>query len=85
MIVLTATLLNANGRAFDVPLGVVTIINDGSGTMDRGNYRVSLKTDGRRRGKVRMADVIGFPRRSRSTWEILRRALNEMAERGVLP
>lgn len=83
MIVVLAHLLNANGRDYDASLGSMTIVNTG-GTHDRGEYIVTLKKDPRRRGKLAVASVSDFPRRSLSTWELLRRALNDLHERGEL-
>lgn len=51
-------------------LNVVKIINDGSGTSTRGNYRVTV---GSRQGEAR---VVGFARKSTDVVELLRRALN---------
>jgi hypothetical protein len=81
MIVFTATLLNANGRDFDKSLGVFTIINDGTGARMSGNYDVQLKLS---RGRALRGRVENFPRRSRGTWELLRRALNDLHGQGKL-
>jgi hypothetical protein len=63
-------------------LGSVLIANDGTGDKSRGNYTAAATRDGRRKyfGVVR-----GFPRRSRSALELLRRALNAIHQAEPLP
>ena len=51
-------------------LNWVKIVNDGTGTPTRGNYRVKVGT---RQDEAR---VIGFARKSTDAVELLRRALN---------
>ncbi len=57
-------------------LGMAMVKNDATGSNTHGNYRVELvgKTNRYRRQAV----VADFPRKSRSVWELLRRALNNV-------
>lgn len=82
MIVVTATLLNANGRDHDAGLGVFTIINNGAGSATQGDYDIHLKIPG---VPVKYGSVEDFPRLERGVWELLRLALNDLHERGQLP
>lgn len=64
-------------------LGRVKIANDGTGGARRGNY-VVVAWNGRSR-RPRGGYVEGFPRRSRSALELVRRALNDLSAKGRLP
>jgi len=56
-----------------------TIVNDGSGTVSRGNYAISL---GDRAGKLyKWGTVKDFPRRTDSAWQLLFLALKDIFER----
>lgn len=80
MIRVTVDLYSAISRTRSHTLARVTIGNDLTGGPTRGNYVVRAQT-GRR---MRTARVVGFPRRSRSGLELLRRALNALAKEGRL-
>lgn len=82
MIRVTLRLESAVDARRDRTLAVVNIANKGSGTAARGNYLVAARRGG---GRTRFAGVEGFPRRSRSALELLRRGLNALAEKGELP
>lgn len=81
MIVVEIVLRSAISRDRDRPLGTVEIGNV-SGTVDAGTYRVRAQ---RPHGRERVATVVGFPRKSKSALELLRRALNALHDRGDLP
>lgn len=56
-------------------LGTAIIANDGTGTEEIGNYRVTLSKWGRPQRVWRRGRVEGFPRKSRGPWDLLYRAL----------
>lgn len=72
MILFEGVVLSAFGRHSDRSLGRVVIVNDGSGDSRVGNYNVTLK---RERGRLRQARVVGFPRKRKDAWDLLREAL----------
>ena len=53
-------------------LGVMEIINDGSGDTYNGNYNVHKVG---RQGPMTITRIEGFKRRSRNVWQLLARAL----------
>lgn len=56
-------------------IGRLKIANDGTGTLERGNYTWALD-DGKPHGEVRRGRVRGFPRAPRGgAWRLLRRVL----------
>ena len=52
------------------------IVNDGSGTVRRGNYYFWLSQSGRITHKTRWGQVRDFPRMSKNVWHLLARCLN---------
>lgn len=71
MVVIKAVLHSAiTGK--EKVLGEVLVINDGTGTKQRGNYNVVFR---RARSEKRVR-VENFPRLSKDIWELLRRGLN---------
>ena len=52
------------------------IVNDGSGTKKRGNYKVKLWL--RKKSVWKEVEIKNFPRRSYNVWELLKRILNEI-------
>lgn len=52
------------------------IANDGSGTLQRGNYRFQLSQSRRLNVTARAGTVKGFPRLSKNVWHLLRLVLN---------
>lgn len=83
MILVRVELESARGAKYNRVLGFAAIANDGKGTRTRGNYQIALQHG--QRGEVRQTRVENFPRRSRSVFELLRRALNELERMGNLP
>jgi len=71
MIRITVELLPHGSEERRRTLGTATIINDGSGTWDTGNYRAEVK--GAR--AVRRCAVLGFPRLRQDAWALLLRVL----------
>lgn len=63
-------------------LGVMSMTNDGTGTRERGSYRVTLR---RGRGKLRCTEVLDFPRKTSSIFQLLRWALNKLHKEKNLP
>jgi len=82
MILFTAHLLNANGRAGDKHLGSVLIGNDGSGDRDTGNYRVYYKEGNG--STVHEVTVKDWPRLERGAWQLLMAALQQLDRGGRL-
>lgn len=76
MIVVTMYLRSAISTQRNRLLATVTIANDGTGDAKTGNYNVKARVGSR--GKMREARVEGFPRRTKTVLELLRRALNEV-------
>lgn len=81
MIVVEIVLRSAISRDRDRALGIVRIANVG-GTVQAGEYQVIAV---RPHGRPRVGRVVGFPRKSKSALELLRRALNALHEKGDLP
>lgn len=54
-----------------------TMTNDGTGTLQRGNYRFQLSQSGRPNATSRVGSVRDFPRRAKNVWWLLREVLNE--------
>lgn len=54
-----------------------TIVNDGSGTPRRGNYKFDLSRSGRITVTSRRGEVKDSPRASKNVWHLLRLVLNE--------
>lgn len=87
MLVIKLELWPQGDQAKARPMGEIRIANDGSGTPEKGNYRVELSHSGMyvgKRGVYRRGRVEGFPRRA-SVYEILRRALESALRRGGRP
>jgi hypothetical protein len=76
-------LVSARGRQFDKTLGTANIANTGTGSRANGDYVVALWNGAH--GRMRRGSVRGFPRKSRSAWELLRRALNDLHELKEIP
>ena len=51
----------------------VKIINDGTGTKTKGNYRYMLISKGK---KIKQGRITGFPRRSQNALRLLHRVLD---------
>lgn len=73
-----------HGNENDVTeIGRLYVINDGTGTKERGNYELYLcrrgtterPPDGVYTGKGRIKD---YPRKSYPAWELIRRGLNKL-------
>jgi hypothetical protein len=52
-----------------------TIGNDGTGTLEKGNYIYRLWT--KREKPLRSGRITDYPRLSRNVWHLLKRALND--------
>lgn len=76
MIVVTVHLRSAVSSGRNRKLAIVTIANDGTGDAKTGHYNVAAKIGDR--GKMRTGRVEGFPRKTKTVLELLRRALNEI-------
>lgn len=78
MLVIKIELWPAGGDARRVvSKGYATIVNDGSGTLTAGNYKVAIsQVDGDRPWKE--GQVKGFPRKRLGAWDLLYRALREV-------
>ena len=83
MIRVSFNLVSARGPGRDRLLGTVMLRNDGTGSPGKGNYTVRVDRGGG--GRTRIGRVLDFPRRSRSVFELLRRALNDINDRRDLP
>ena len=60
-------------------LGRMEIINDGSGTLRRGNYDVRVCRKDNYDKYVREGRVEGYARKSYSVWELVKRSLNNFS------
>jgi len=52
------------------------IVNDGSGTKKRGNYRAKLWL--KRKSVWKEIEIKNFPRKSYNVWKLIKRMLNEI-------
>ncbi len=66
---------HSHGPQFDAVLGTLTIVNDGSGSLDRGNYRATLSAAGRRTRRCRIED---WPRTDLGAIELVTEALTRL-------
>mgnify|MGYP001580238924 CR=1 FL=1 len=57
-------------------LGTLIIANDGTGTPTRGNYEAHFYSRNNRRSH-KVYTVHGFPRQTKSAWNLIWRLLNE--------
>lgn len=83
MLRITVELLPLGDESRARVLSVAEIANDGTGTLDTGNYVFTLsKGEQANRNVWRQGAVRGFPRRQLGVWDLLYRALqNSVAER----
>lgn len=71
-------LLDVHGRGNDIrPLGSIVIVNDGTGTPDRGNYDVE-QYDKHTKRVVRKGRVENWPRNSKSPVQLLAAAIKAL-------
>lgn len=82
MIKITVDLVSARSADRNRRLGYIAIANRGDGSDSKGNYTIAVSKDGR---NVREGEVLNFPRKSRSVFELLRRGLNDLHKRKQLP
>ena len=62
------------GKAKQIAVG--RIVNDGTGTMDSGNYTAEFQVEwGSKMQQWRAAKLLAFPRKERTAWELLRALL----------
>lgn len=79
MIRITVELLPHGMELGKRTLGIAEISNDGTGTVERGNYKVTLsKWAPKERETWKETTVRFFPRTERGTWDLLYRALRRM-------
>lgn len=77
MIRVTVEVLPHGREADKYTLGEANIINDGTGTSTRGNYKYLLTHKGR---KYRSGEIKRFPRLSKNVWVLLLRCLMDTFE-----
>ncbi len=75
MIRVTIQLLPFGNEANARHLGTIDIANDGTGTAERGNYKVRLAGFRGPHSRWREGAVRDFPRKSRGPYDLLLRAL----------
>lgn len=56
-------------------IGRALIVNDGTGTKDRGNYTINIMRKGSKNIVQKQSVVKNYPRLSYPVWELIRRAL----------
>lgn len=78
MIVVTIELWPHGRHDRAVLLGSATIANDGTGTLDSGNYEVTLSRRGNATSLWKLGRVEGFPRKRLGGYDLLFRALREI-------
>lgn len=61
-------------------VAVGKIVNTGTGTWTRGNYRVDLGKCGKSTALWKRGFIEGFPRTQQNAWRLLKLALNEVIE-----
>ena len=76
MLKVTIDLISANGSEYDKRLGTAIIYNDATGTPTRGNYVAELH--GQSGKLLHLTEVRDFPRKTRTAWDLLYRALDIM-------
>jgi len=59
-------------------IGRMVIVNDGTGTQERGNYNVGVLRKGSQSKVQHETRVENYPRLSYSVWELVRRGLNSI-------
>ena len=75
MIVLKLELWPGGDRSRSKLLGLVTIVNDGSGTVTSGNYLVTIFKRNSVETVWKRFKLYNYPRKSANQWELVRRAL----------
>ncbi len=85
MLRITVELLPMGDESCKRLLSVAEIANDGTGTLDAGNYVFSISDREQRGGVWRQGTVTGFPRQRLTAWDLLYRVLHGcgMAERNL--
>ena len=62
-----------------IKLGTLEIANDGTGTRERGNYRVWTRAKAKGLGRVvRNGEVGNHPRLRQPVWSLVRKALENL-------
>lgn len=78
MIRVTVELLPRGREAGKRVLGVAMIANDGTGTLDRGNYKIRLsKWAPKVHETWKRGSITNFDRKRRGPWDLIFRALQE--------
>lgn len=86
MIVVTVELWPYGYESNKELLGIAHIINDGSGTLTKGNYRVILGKKGQPNPQTkpyRLGKIMDYPRKSLNFWNLIQRALNQAVTYGT--
>jgi len=78
MLRITVELLPLGDESRARHLGTATIVNDGAGAKDIGNYIVRLSKWGRPNDAWKTGTVKGFRRLSRGPWDLLYLALRDI-------
>ena len=76
MIEVVATLYPQGDRSRGERLGVIRIVNDGTGTLHSGNYDVEINERGTKDPVCGF--VGGFPRLTHNVWDLLKWALEDI-------
>lgn len=77
MLVVTVDLWPGGDSTKAQRLGRATLVNDGTGTVGRGNYVACLFLAGAALTPWKRVEVCGFPRLTRNGWDLLFRALRK--------
>ena len=78
MLVVTVELWPGGNEEQKWHLGTARIVNDGAGSLEGGNYTVTLSRWGLPTHKWRSGVVKDFPRKRLGPWDLLCRALNNV-------
>jgi len=68
MLKITVELIPHGEEEYRTILDVMTIVNDGSGTLNNGNYNYYLSKEGTRK-------VSNFPRLEKDAWDLIKECL----------
>lgn len=80
MLRITVELVYQGDESKKSTIGVMEIGNDGTGTIDSGNYNVRMRTD--RAEKWAKAYVKNFPRQERGPFHLIHASLRELFNKG---
>ena len=83
MIVVKIELWNKGKEDDKRVLGLMNIVNDLTGTPDKGNYICRIYEKGGKGEKFREARIVGYPR-LRDIWFLIFRAMRGFKEKGLI-